>query len=48
VTAIFAQMRGDTVGATFDRKVRGSERIRMHATARVPQRRDVIDVDPET
>lgn len=48
VAAIFAQVRGDAVGAAFDREMRGAKRIGMHAAAGVSQRRDVIDVDAET
>ena len=44
VAAILAQMRGDPVGAGFDRQQRRPHRIGNRAAARVAHRRDVIDV----
>jgi hypothetical protein len=40
-------MCGDAVGPAFDGEMSRTQRIGMHAAARVPQRCDVIDVDAE-
>ena len=48
VTAIFAQMRGDAVGARGDRNFGGMKRIGMTAAACVTKRRDVVDVDAQS
>jgi hypothetical protein len=48
VAAIFAKVRRDAIGSSFNREMRGAKRIGMHATARIAQGRDVVDVDPET
>ena len=45
VAAVFAQMRGDAVGACCDRDFRRAHRIGMPSAARIAQRRDVIDID---
>ena len=47
VAAIFAQMRGDAVGAGLDRDLRRAHRIGMPAAARIAHGRDVVDVDAE-
>ena len=47
VAAIFAQMRGDAVGAGSDRDLGGLHRIGMLAAARIAHGGDVIDVDAE-
>ena len=44
VPAILAQMRGDAVGAGFDRELRRQHGIGMRAAARVADGRNVIDV----
>ena len=48
VAAIFAQMRGDAVGARFDGDQRRPHRIGQRAAARVAHGGDMIDVDPQT
>ena len=48
MAAVFAQMRGDAVGAGLDRELRGAHRIGMAAAARIADGRDMIDVDAET
>jgi len=48
VAAILAQVRGDAVGARFDGDERRAHRIGKGAAARVAQRGDMIDVDPQT
>ena len=45
VAAILAQMRGDAIGARLCRDQAGADRIGIAGAARVPDRRDVIDVD---
>jgi hypothetical protein len=40
-------MRGDTVRAAFDGEMRGAKRLRMTATTRISNGRDMIDVDAE-
>ena len=47
VAAVLAQMGGDAVGAGLGRGERGAHRIGMVAAARVPDRRDMVDIDPE-
>jgi hypothetical protein len=47
MTAVFAQMRRDAVGARLDRKQRGLDGIGMFPAARVADGGDVIDVDAE-
>ena len=47
VPAILAQMRGDAVGARFDRDLRRAHGIGMPSAARVANGRDVVDVDAE-
>ncbi len=44
---ILAQMRGDAVGARLLRDQGGADRIGMVAAARVPDRRDMVDIDAE-
>src|SRR5579884_1101181 len=41
-------MGGDAVGASLDSNMRCPHRIGKGAATRVPQRCDVIDIDPET
>ena len=48
VAAVFAQMRGDAVGARRDRQLGGAHRIGMPAAARVADGGDVVDVDAES
>ena len=40
-------MRGDAVGAGAHRKLGGAHGIGMSAAARVPYRRDMVDIDAE-
>ena len=47
VTAIFAQMRGDAVGAGRERDLGGLHRVGMLAAARVTHGGDMVDVDAE-
>ena len=47
VAAVFAKMRGDTVGASRLTDRRRSNWIGLIATARLPQCRDMVDVDAE-
>lgn len=47
VAAVFAKMRGDTVGASRLTDRRRSNRVGLIATARLPQSRDMVDVDVE-
>ncbi len=47
VAAIFAQMRGDAVGAGRDRDLGGLHRIGMPPAARIAHGGDVVDVDAE-
>lgn len=47
VTAVFAEMRGDTVGASRLTDSRRLDRTRLIPTARLPQCRDMVDVDAE-
>ena len=48
VPAILAQMGGDAVGAGLRRGEGGADRIGMRAAARVPDGRDMVDIDAET
>jgi hypothetical protein len=48
MTAILAQVRGNSVGASRNRRKRYSHHIRPIATARVSDGGDVIDIDSET
>ena len=47
VAAVLAQVRGDAVGAASAARMRRAHRIGMIAAARVPDGRDVVDVDAE-
>ncbi len=47
VAAVLAQMGGDAVGAGLGGGEGGADRIGMRAAARVPDRRDMVDVDAE-
>ena len=47
MAAILAQMRGDAVGAGFDRSERRSYRVGPRAAARIADGRDMINVDAE-
>ena len=47
VPPVLAQMRGDAVGARLLRDQGGADRVRIGAAARVPDRRDMVDVDAE-
>ena len=47
VAPVLAQVRGDAVGAGLGGDVRGAHRIGMVAAARVPDGRDVVDVDAQ-
>ncbi len=47
VTAVFAEMRGDAVGASRLTDRRRLDRTRLIPTARLPQCRDMVDVDAE-
>ena len=47
VAPVLAQMRGDVVGAGLDGELRRAQRIGIAPAPRIPQRRDVIDVDAE-
>ena len=47
VPAVLPQMRGDAVGAGFDREQRRAHGIGDRAAARVADGRDMIDVDAE-
>ena len=47
MSAILAQMRGDAVGAGFDRNLRRMHGIRVSAAAGVADGGDVVDVDAE-
>ena len=47
VAPVLAQMRGDPVGARGGRGMGGADRIGMRAAARVPDGRDMVDVDAE-
>src|SRR3546814_6538724 len=43
--AVLAQMRGDAVSPGAGREKGGADRVRMGAAARIPDRRDMIDID---
>jgi len=47
VAPILAQVGGDAVGARFGRGEGGADRIGMRAAARVPDRRDMVDIDAQ-
>ena len=47
VPAVFAQVHGDAVGAAQMRFGRRPDRVRLVGPTRLPQRRDVVDVDAE-
>jgi hypothetical protein len=47
VPAVFAEVRGDAVGAGAYAEFGGGDRIRLVGPARLTERRDVIDVDIE-
>ena len=47
VPAVLAQMRGDSVGAGFDRQQRRADRIGTGTAARIAHGRDMIDIDAE-
>src|SRR5262249_4153166 len=47
VAPVFAEMRGDAVGAGMGGRDRGLDRIGMPPAARVADRGDVVDVDAE-
>ena len=47
VAAVLAQMGGDPVGAGLRGDDRGAHRIGMIAAARVPDGRDMVDIDAE-
>ncbi len=47
MAAVLAQMRGDSVGAGLGGHDRGAHRIGMIAAARVPDGRDMVDIDAE-
>jgi len=47
VAAILAQMRGDAVRARMRRLNRRADRIGVRPAARVPDGRDMVDIDPE-
>ena len=44
---VFAQVRGDAVGACVGGDYRGADRVGMVAAPRVPDGRDVVDIDAE-
>jgi hypothetical protein len=45
---VFAQMRRYTVGTGRRRSLRCTDRIRMLSAARIPDRRDMIDIDAKS
>ena len=47
VPPVLAQVRGDPVGAGLGGDDRGAHRVGMIAAARVPDRRDMVDIDAE-
>ena len=47
VAAVFAKMGGDPVGAGLGGEQGGPDRIGKIAAARVPDRRDMVDIDSE-
>src|SRR5206468_1492015 len=47
VSPVFAKVGGDPVGPSIGGDMRGSDGIRMIAPARVPDGRDVVDIDAE-
>src|SRR5262249_14998288 len=48
VSAGLAQMRGDAVGAGFDRNLRRMRGVRVSSAARIADGGDMVDVDAET
>jgi hypothetical protein len=48
VAAILAKMRGDVVGAGLHGEFCGAQGVGVAPAPRVPQRRDMVDVDAET
>ena len=48
VTTVFAEVRGNAIGAGLCGEDGGSHRVGMSAAARVPDGRDMIDIDAET
>jgi hypothetical protein len=48
MTPVFAQVGDDTVRAGLGRGTRRTHRIGMTAATRVPDCRNVIDIDPKT
>ena len=47
VAAVLAQVNGDAVGAAQEGQHRGRHRVGFVRPPRLPQRRDVVDVDAE-
>jgi hypothetical protein len=47
VPTIFTKVRGDAVGPRLDGEMRRPERIGMPPATRIPDRGNVIDIDPE-
>ena len=47
VPPVLAQVGGDPVGARGRRSMGGADRVGMRAAARVPDGRDMVDVDAE-
>src|SRR5690242_21439407 len=47
VSAILAEVSGNTVRTCLSCNMRRSNRIRMIAAARIPDRRDMVDIDAE-
>ncbi len=47
VAPVLAEMRGNAVGAGLGGEQGGADRIGIAGAARVPDRRDVIDIDPK-
>jgi hypothetical protein len=46
VPPVLAQVGGDSIGASRGCDMRRTHRVRVIATARVPDGRDMVDVDP--
>ena len=47
MAAVFAEVGGDAVGAGLGGEDRGADRIGKVAAARVPDGRDMVDIDAE-
>ena len=47
MTAVFAQMDGDAIRATFRRKLSGAHNIRMAAAAGIPDGCNMVNIDAE-